>query len=634
MLRSLFDSRVALTVLMAIAAACGDPASKPGAVITPVMTGTGPAAGASARTPRAGMPNAGTTSSAPGNMMPSGNAGADADQPGDASSTGCATFDSSFAALQKVIFEGHGCTASACHGQAMSGGLDLRPDAAYAHLIDAASTSSKKARVQPGTATDSFLYEKLAARTNPDSVKTTGSPMPVGTAPLSTAELEAVRLWILKGAPETGTVGDPVTGEDVGSLLDACLPPAKPVKAKPLEVPAADEGIQFVLPNYVLKAGIELEQCTPFAYDFSDKVPAQYKDETRNVIFVNGSRVRQDPQSHHMVVWNPNKDLSSVSPNDAGWTCHGGDHEGQACDGSKGSIDCGESSVCAGQPTPGTLCDFDTTAIASGQASPIDTLFALGQLAASGGIPSQVANTQSPQEYIPPMDGGVYWEIPLSGVLWFNSHAFNLTDEDTTLDARMNFYYAKELKRQMIPTNVIDNNTIFDGQAPFTRKTYCATTIVPQNYSIAILTGHTHRHGERFWVNDPSGKMFYESTVYNDPIYEHFDPWMAFDAPDDAARTLEYCATYNNGLKKDDTPDVDLVTRLSRMPNKTTSCTPVACVAGKVAASCTTDGDCDTASGAGDGKCDACPLTAGTTTENEMFVLMPWYVLPEGAVPE
>src|SRR3954470_16543558 len=99
MLRSLFDSRVALTVLMAIAAACGDPASKPGAVITPVMTGTGPAAGASARTPRAGMPNAGTTSSAPGNMMPSGNAGADADQPGDASSTGCATFDSSFAAL-------------------------------------------------------------------------------------------------------------------------------------------------------------------------------------------------------------------------------------------------------------------------------------------------------------------------------------------------------------------------------------------------------------------------------------------------------------------------------------------------------------------------------------------------------
>jgi hypothetical protein len=213
-------------------------------------------------------------------------------------------------------------------------------------------------------------------------------------------------------------------------------------------------------------------------------------------------------------------------------------------------------------------------------------------------------------------------------VLWFNSHAFNLTDEDTTLDARMNFYYAKELKRQMIPTNVIDDNFIADGQPPFTRQTYCSKTVVPQNYSIAILTGHTHRHGEHFWVNDPSGKMFYENFVYNDPIYEHFDPWMSFDSPDDASRTLEYCATYNNGLTKDDKPDVQLVTRLSRMPNKTTTCTPVACVAGKVASACTTDRDCDSASGANDGKCDACPITGGTTTENEMFVMMPWYVLP------
>jgi hypothetical protein len=57
-------------------------------------------------------------------------------------------------------------------------------------------------------------------------------------------------------------------------------------------------------------------------------------------------------------------------------------------------------------------------------------------------------------------------------------------------------------------------------------------------------------------------------------------------------------------------------------------CTPVACVAGKVMAACTTDRDCDSAPGKSDGDCDACPILAGQTTENEMFVLEPWYVLP------
>jgi hypothetical protein len=54
----------------------------------------------------------------------------------------------------------------------------------------------------------------------------------------------------------------------------------------------------------------------------------------------------------------------------------------------------------------------------------------------------------------------------------------------------------------------------------------------------------------------------------------------------------------------------------------------VACVAGKVMAACSTDHDCDSAPGANDGDCDACPIKAGPTTENEMFVMMPWYVLP------
>jgi hypothetical protein len=68
------------------------------------------------------------------------------------------------------------------------------------------------------------------------------------------------------------------------------------------------------------------------------------------------------------------------------------------------------------------------------------------------------------------------------------------------------------------------------------------------------------------------------------------------------------------------------------MPDRA-SCQPVACAAGKVGAACSGKDDnatCDSEPGKGDGLCDACAITSGVTTEDEMFVVMPWYVLPEG----
>ena len=56
------------------------------------------------------------------------------------------------------------------------------------------------------------------------------------------------------------------------------------------------------MPNYVLPAGKEREVCVASYYDFSDRVPERFQDRERGVFFVNGSRLRQDPQSHHLVV--------------------------------------------------------------------------------------------------------------------------------------------------------------------------------------------------------------------------------------------------------------------------------------------------------------------------------------------
>jgi hypothetical protein len=543
---------------------------------------------------------------------------------------GCQTFDSSYAAIQALVFERHGCTAAACHGQAKVGGLDLSAGTSWDALVDVPSTNSGHKRIEPGAPGDSYLFQKLVAATEPGSVQVAGSPMPIGAAALSAKELEAVKLWILKGAPKSGVVTDPLKGSSVGDLLDACLPAATPIKIKPLEAPAPAEGFQLRLPAFTLKGGSETEHCTPFAYDFSKLVPAQYRDEARNVIFTNGSQVRQDPQSHHMVVWNPQKGLDSVPENDPDWTCHGGVNDGKACNPRKGSADCGEA-VCAGKTVPGTFCNGDSSAVITGMGEvTLDAILSLVDVFAStgGSLPGQIASTQTPQQVTPALDG-VFTEIPLRGIFWFNLHAFNLADQDTTLEPRVNYLYAKDRKREM--KLVTDSSQVYiaAGTPPFTRKTYCAKSVVPEHYQIATLASHTHRRGEHFWVKDATGKQIYESFDYSDPAYTRFTPWLAFDAPDEASRTLEYCATFNNGLTKDDKPDLSLVTRASRMPDRTT-CTPVACVAGKVTAACTTDHDCDSAPGANDGDCDACPITGGPTTENEMFALMPWYVMPPG----
>ena len=88
---------------------------------------------------------------------------------GSDSSTGTATkcdADSTFAQVQQQVFEAQGCTAAACHGGApLAGGLDLRPENAYASLVNVAATSGDFVRVFPAEQDLSLLYQKVAAKT-------------------------------------------------------------------------------------------------------------------------------------------------------------------------------------------------------------------------------------------------------------------------------------------------------------------------------------------------------------------------------------------------------------------------------------------------------------------------------------
>ncbi len=520
------------------------------------------------------------------------------------------SFESTFEAIQAQVFERHGCTNDACHGAAVSGGLDLRPGVAWRNLVDAPSTGSTYRRVSPGSANFSYLYLKLLAATQealPGGATISGAPMPSGLPALSDDELEAIRKWIEVGASETGVVGDNVDGssDTIGALLGACLPDATPISVEPLAAPDPALGVQFEMPPFVLEPASEVEVCFASYYDYTDIVPDEYKTPDGESFYINFSSVRGDPHSHHFVLTHSGLGASHLDdPSFGAWSCRNGPRRGEACD----PIDrdsCG-GGLCASRPQNSVACIGYGPAAAA-----IDV--ATGSL---GG----------------PSREGYFAVRPLKGILYWNSHAFNLTTKPHELNTRMNLMFSSE--RRLRGELATDSHAIYiaAGQAPFTEQMYCSTHVVPRGVEMFRMVSHTHKRGGRFWVEDPSGEQIYESFVYSDPVVQDYDPPIVYDSPNAAERTLTYCAVYNNGVKLDGSPDPRTVTKLSSMPART-SCRPVACTAGRVGAPCSgaaDDGACDSSPGAGDGVCDACPITSGVTTENEMFIIIPFYGVEPG----
>lgn len=114
-----------------------------------------------------------------------------------------------FAVLQRDIFD-QSCTAGPCHNpQAVAGGLVLTSAFSYESLVGAAPTnpaavSQDLLRVAPFDPDASFLLRKLEAP-GPGE----GSRMPQGAEPLSQADINFIRDWILEGAPGPETPGVP-----------------------------------------------------------------------------------------------------------------------------------------------------------------------------------------------------------------------------------------------------------------------------------------------------------------------------------------------------------------------------------------------------------------------------------------
>jgi hypothetical protein len=618
-------------------------------------------------------------------------------------------FDGTFELIEKVIFQDRGCTSSGCHDASAQGGLVLLPGVAYDNLIDqpVQSVSAEQfpglLRVVPGRKDRSLLWLNVAAATRPDLWKAPKQPMPIGFRPLLQNELDLLSMWFDYGAPRQGVV--PGTGE----LVNACLPEPEPLRVEPLPAPAPGVGLQIRAPHQILPPNSERETCFVSYYDFTGQVPEEFLGPNGDVMRVKSIEGRQDPLSHHAVVITYKGTTPIDSPIWGPFACRGGERDGQACEPTDTEF-CGADGACGSPPVHSLAC------IGYG---PGDASIGNGSESLFSTMATGVRGVE-----------GVYEEVPLKGILVWNSHAFNVTDSPAHLDIWINFEFAPKEEQLRLLTRVVDISKIFAPSAPaFGTDLVCQHYVVPPDVSVLDLASHVHKRGRRFRVfagrfacsGGPShgepclpldadadfplpdicagapclsrqppeagdcnqdlnvstaelltavgialgrramddctridadddrkvtidelvmavdaamnpGRMrygadslFYTSITYADPLILSFNPPMQLGGTDrlDEERTLTYCAEYDNGFL-----DPSTVKRNSRVPTNGVPCSPTHCAEGNVGDPCAggsrveRDRSCDSAPGRGDGFCDACRVTFGVTTDDEMFVLV------------
>lgn len=388
-----------------------------------------------------------------------------------------AEFDSTYALIQEAIFENRSCTNQICHGAAASGDLDLRADVSWENLVDVdATTVPGWKRVLAGQKAPSLLWLSLAAKTLPAEHEAPLRAMPLDPVPaLTEDELEALRLWIESGAPKVGVV------RGTAELLDACLPPAKPIEIKPLDPPAPGTGVQIPMPGRYLAPQSEEEVCFATFYDVTDQVPADALSEDGLRFRFKRHTVRQDPLSHHLIPFLYKGESSPNSSEWGTWTCAGGTNDGAVCD----PLDtgaCGEG-ICR-------------TAIT-------DTVACIGFGPGDSGVGIDVAGISVTQETAAEFEfgTGVYDELPLRGMIMWDSHAFNLSDEAGLLRGWLNFEFAQP-DEQISPVRQIFNaDKLFATNAPaFGTDEPCNVQVMPPGSRLLEISTHMHRFGKRFRI--------------------------------------------------------------------------------------------------------------------------------------
>jgi len=616
------------------------------------------------------------------------------------------SYDSTFEAIQERIFAketGYGCTLGACHDPIEpKNGLDLTSGAAWEGLMGPGGGGAPAQDypdlklVEPGEPELSYLYVKLAAKTLPGQafVVDPGVGMPSGSdTALTQDHLEAVRKWIRGGAPQDGIV------EGTQALLGTCLPPPTPLKIPVPPAPPAGAGVQmrqtpWPLPPTDENEIGEDEICMATYYDVSSVVPAEAQVDcppwfqpsaTNNVNNPSGKCFRwnrqtlyQDPQSHHSIIHVYTGQYPVTDPGWGGWTYkleptdpEYATKDDQPCDPLDVDPATGQNPGCSGA--------IETSVACIGYGPSDAGQFGFG---GGGGNLPQISGSQEPF-YDQQLADGVYTTLPLSGVVVWNSHAFNLTPTPSTMAQYLNLSLAPPEDQVYPLQGIFHARWIFAQHTePFSTQDVCATYTIPQHARLFQLSSHTHLRGVRWrtWAPpntpcqpgcppahpgspianllcnpDPSLPICagprpdaptYTSTDYSDPLQLTLDPPRLYHSEAVEDRTFLYCSRYDNGA----TPDSPPVKRQSQsplppsltfngfpLPPETVNSFGVGgpcpdsmtyCVDGpNQGESC--GGDHSACGDPENEWCDACVARGGVTTEDEMFILLGSYYIPE-----
>ena len=410
--------------------------------------------------------------------------------------------NSAYHAIQENIFD-KSCASSTCHAApANSFGLNLTYGLSYENLVGRASNNPAAAAagmklVDPGNPENSFLLTKLMGPTAPEL----GTRMPFGGGTIHNGKIDAVRMWIEAGAPQTGKIpgiGDLGVLRDPEETFDAPAPPPP------------GEGYQLRLPPFKIEPGTERE------IYYATQITDENGDLITEDIFLNRVEIFYPAGSHHFVLYRFTE-------------------EGLA----NGMREKGITPGIAVNPAEDQFRELDTEDPQVLGNFGVDRLFVVG--------------TQT-DDTLFAFPEGVGLRLPGDTIYDLNSHYINLLGDETLIgETYVNIYTIPEEEVRYEAVEIFVSNRSINVPPGTTRVAkmswYVEDELERRGHdpstalNVFLLTSHMHRHGELFEVFQGStGDLLHRSIAYDDAPISLYDPVVRLDVGD----TIKFQCIHDN----------------------------------------------------------------------------------------
>ena len=413
--------------------------------------------------------------------------------------------NSTYHEIQEYVFD-KSCANSVCHADpANAGNLNLSYGLSYEDLVGSAPQNPAAAAagmklVDPGNPENSFLLTKLMGPTAPEQ----GARMPFGGGVLHNGKIDAIRMWIEAGAPQTGKIAG--IG-DLGVLRDpdeTFEPPAPP---------APGEGYQLRFPPFKIEPGTERE-----VY-YATQIMDENGNPITGDIFISRVEIFYPAGSHHFILYRLTE---------AGLA--------------KGLLNNGIVPDIAVNP------EHEFRELDTDDPDPVFGTWGVDRLF--------VVGTQTDDTHFE-FPEGVGLRMPGDTVYDLNSHYINLLGEEMLIgETYVNIYTIPEEEVRYEAIEIFVSNRDINVPPGLTRLTKMTWYIGGGDgeldtrghdpeavLNVFLLTSHMHRHGELFEIfNESTGDLLHRSIAYDDAPIDLLDPPLQLDADD----TIKFVCTHNN----------------------------------------------------------------------------------------